>query len=246
MTITVLTTWQTGFQTLGLDWFNNGSGDYLVFSDATNDQVHLFSVASGTVTDTKDLMDTNVSAFGVAGGPNGQMFTTNDWTNSTLYIWSGSIWSLETNPAGSNGRGMEFNVASGNYWEAATSGSTKTIYRFTPGAGSSTYTITQPATQMSGIAVFPYAGNLAVMVGCYNTANFYFYSYNGSALTWIGTAPCPTVSGLSSSLGLCYSPTRDTFFWSWTDASSVAHLTELEINGVSLQSTTWGEIKTLF
>lgn len=241
--VDVIETWHPSApQILGLDWLNSTPDRYVLFACATQDKVYAWDTQSETTTDLS-LSASNLNCFGVAAGPAGSILSTNDWGNSSLFVWNGSAWSTQSNPAGSNGRGMEFDEDTGDYWEASSSGSTYTLYRFIPGVGQSSYVITQPTNQLSGIALFPYNGNLGVVVTNYNAPhNFYFYEFNGSTLTYIGTTPCPAM-GQTSSFGLCYAESRNTFFWSWT--SGTPSLTELEITYVGLTRSTWGSIKTM-
>lgn len=244
ISVTVLETWVPGVQTLGLDWLNSEDG-YVIMASAAEDRINRWDATNETLNGYVDLMDTNVSCFGVAAGPVGALFTSNDWILTNLFVCaSGPSWvDLPANPAGSNGRGMEYDEATGDYWEVGSSGSTYTIYRFVPGGSSQSFQITEPVNQLSGIALFPYEGNLGVMVTCYNVHNFYFYQFDGATLSYVGTVPCPSV-GLSYSYGLCYANSRGTFFWSWSDGSTYS-LSELEIEfEVGLTSATWGSIKT--
>lgn len=242
--ITVIETWAPGLsQILGLDWYNDEDG-YILMASATEDRINRWNANTEALDGFIDLMDTNTACFGVAAGPAGSLFTSNDWSMTNLYVCSsGPTWTdLPTNPAGSNGRGMEFDEETGNYWEVGTSGTTYTLYRFTPGVGEASYVITEPTNQLSGIAVFPYNGNLGVVVTCYNVHNFYFYEFDGSSLTYIDMAPCPIAT--TSSFGLCYANSRDTFFWSWS--AGTPSLTEFSIGELSLSPATWGSIKTMF
>jgi hypothetical protein len=242
--ITVIESWVPGVQILGLDWLNDEDG-FIAMASATDDMINRWDASSEALSGAIDLMDTNTNCFGVAAGPTGALFTSNDWSLTNLFVRASTWIDLPPNPAGSGGRGMEFDEETGEYWEAGSDGSTHTLYRFIPGVGSIPYVITEPTYRLSGIAVFPYDDNLGVVVTTYNVHNFYFYEFDGTTLTHLGTVPCPAL-GQSSSLGLCYANSRDTFFWSWSDGSTY-HLTELDIDfNVSLTPSTWGSIKTLF
>jgi hypothetical protein len=246
VTISVIETWTPGVsQILGLDWYNYEDG-YVLMASATEDRINRWDANAEALAGFIDLVDTNANCFGVAAGPEGFLFTSNDWTQNSLYVRSsGGAWGLESNPAGTNGRGMEYDEDSGQYWEAATSGTTYTLYRFVPDVGSATYNITQPQDNLSGLAVFPYSGDLGIVVTSYDDHHFYFYVYDGSTVSYLGSAACPGMSGLQSSLGICYADSRDTFFWSWSDGTTY-YLTELDIDQIGLAPATWGSIKTLF
>lgn len=246
VTITVIETWTPGVQMLGLDWLNSEDG-YVIMASASEDRINRWDAGAEALSGYIDLMDTNVSCFGVAAGPTGALFTSSDWSLTNLFVCGeGPTWiDLPANPAGSGGRGMEYDEENGEYWEAGSSGSTYTLYRFVPGGSTDSYVITEPVNQLSGLALFPYEGSLGVLVTCYNTLNFYFYEFDGSTLSYLATVPCPSV-GAASSLGLCYANSRGTFYWSWSNGSTNG-LTELDIDiELGLAPATWGSIKTQF
>lgn len=246
ITVTVIETWDPGVQILGLDWFNCIDG-YIAMASAEDDKIYRWDATNEMPAGSIDLMDTNASCFGVAAGPTGAIFTSNDWSLTNLFVCgSDPSWiDLPANPAGSGGRGMEYDEETGEYWEVGTVGTNYTLYSFVPGVGESSFELTQPSDQLSGVALFPYEGNLGVAVTCYNVHYLYFYEYDGAALTHIGIAPCPEL-GQAYSFGLCYANSRDTFYWSWSDGSD-SHLTELDIDfDAGLTPSTWGSIKAQF
>lgn len=245
ITVTVVETWVPGVQVLGIDWLNDSDG-FVAMACALDDMINRWDAAGETLAGSIDLMDTNASCFGVAAGPTGAIFTSNDFSLTNLFVRGDGYWAdLPANPAGSGGRGMEYDEETGEYWEVGTSGTTYSIYNFVPGVTTNTFVITEPSNQLSGIAIFPYNGNLGVVVTCYNVHNFYFYEFDGSTLDHIGTVPCPAM-GQVYSYGLCYANSRDTFFWSWSNGSTYT-LSELDIDiELGLTSATWGSIKTQF
>jgi hypothetical protein len=80
------------------------------------------------------------------------------------------------------------------------------------------------------------------VVTTYNTHNFYFYSYNGSTLDYIGSAACP--STCSSSYGLTYSETSGNLFWAFNNGGY--RIAEVSFTITSLSRDTWAGIKTSF
>jgi|WetSurMetagenome_2_1015567.scaffolds.fasta_scaffold22747_2 hypothetical protein len=250
VSLSVIETWTLPVsQILGLDWYYWEDG-YIVFASSSEDRVYRWDANLENLYGYTDTMDTNALAYGVAAGPNGSYFATNDFGNSWMYMWwpapGGAAWEPHPNPAGSNGRDMEWDHDNNVFWEAATSGSTRMVYRFLYDTSYTTYTLTQPGGQLSGLAVFYPSGVTTLAVTCYSDLHIYFYQFNGSSLNWIGTADCPAVPGLSQSCGLCYAHSRGTMYWSWLDTGGVYHLTELGIGNLGLQPSTWGIIKTLF
>ena len=245
ISITVIDTWTPGVQILGLDWLNSEDG-YVIMASAEDDRINRWDAAGGCMAGGIDLMDTNTNCFGVAAGPEGAILTTNDWMLSNLFVNSGGVWvDLPENPAVSLGRGMEFDEATGEYWEAATANGVYSIYNFVPGGTTNRFIISEPSYQLSGLAVFPCNGNLGVVVTSYNVHQFYFYEYDGSTLTHFGTVPCPSM-GQAQSYGLCYADSRGTFFWSWAKGSA-CYLSELDIDfDAGLTPDTWGGIKAQF
>jgi hypothetical protein len=250
VSLTVIETWTPPVdEILGLDWYEWEDG-YVVFVSSSEDRVYRWDAGYESLYGFTDLMDTNTSAFGVASGPSGTYFSTNDYVNSWMYFWwpapGGAAWEVHENPAGSNGRDMEWDPDGNVFWEAATVAGSRRIYRFLYPSPYTTYTLTQPTGQLSGLAVFYPGGTTTLAVTSYTDLHVYFYQFTGSSLTWIGTAACPAVPGLNQSCGLCYAHSRGTMFWSWVDTGGTYHLTELQIGALGLQPGTWGNIKTLF
>jgi hypothetical protein len=102
-------------------------------------------------------------------------------------------------------------------------------------------------SQLSGLTTFPYSGTLGLAVTTYNPGLIghfiWLYQYNRDGFDLIGTAQVPSCD---MSLGLAYSSSRGTFFWSWTDVSYNFHISELSITGLAMEQSTWGAIKTSF
>jgi len=186
----------------------------------------------------------NGSAFGVAwnNDPTNDTYYTDDWDTSNLFYTEdfGSTWSNYPNPAGSNARGMDFD--GNDYWTTNDSGGG--LWRFQPGVGQSNHAIPEITSQPSGVAVFPYEGDIGVAVTSYTVYNIWFYVWDGADLTYLGSAPCP--ASCTSSLGLAYSGNTSTMFWSYNTASGYK-ISEFSFDiSVALEQSTWGSIKTSF
>lgn len=169
----------------------------------------------------------------------------NCFVNDNMY-YNLPSWNVAfSNPAGSNGRGMDFQN-DGNYiWETYSSGDTHRIYRIDEAGGYTYFTITEVPGQMSGLAVFPYNGNLGIFVTCFDFQDWFLYEFDGSSLTYEGSGN-PGLSSFSMSLGLTYYPDTDTFFWSYKVYGTIRWIAEVEFIETTLEQSTWGNIKTQF
>jgi len=162
------------------------------------------------------------------------------WDDSNIQIYTaGSGWTGETNPVGDQGRGMDFDGS--NTW---ITNSDIGVCRFQPGVGQSFYTLTEPQAQLSGLTTFAHGANTGVMVTTYDDLNFYFYEFDGSSMVYLGSTPVPV--SCTSSMGLTYSASRDSFFWSYV-AGGTYYIDELDITFVetAIEETTWGQIKAM-
>ena len=236
--VTVLNTFQAPYSAhiLGMDYVEDDQ--IIVFNSNTDNKLFMCDPDDGTYVSELALTYTgNPSPFGNCWKVDaGVTAWVNDWSASTIAVWDGSSWSSISNPAANLGRGMDFEDPC--IWET---NSSSAILRFEPGGAASSYSPGVPS-QMSGLCVFPYETSTGVMVTCYNTHQFFFYEFDGSSLNSLGVANCPTAC--NSSLGLTYSESRDTYFWSYSSGSgyTIAEL-DIEIN-VGLTPSTWAGIKT--
>lgn len=164
----------------------------------------------------------------------------NDYSDTIIYYFDGGGWDTYANPTSFDGRGMDYD---GSYiWEAYSSGGYG-VYQFDDsGSVQGSWLLPEIPGQLSGLAVFDSGGNVGIAVTCYNTHNMYFYEFDGT-MTYLGMGALPSIA--SSSLGLCYSETRGTFFWSYNSASGYS-ISELQVDESALEQSTWGSIKTVF
>jgi len=244
ITATLIDSWSVTWaqQALGLDCFEDGATTYVLHSSNSDHYVQAFDPVSGTGMGTMNLDPANGSCFGVAfnNDPDSDSYLTDDWSDTVLYFTTnfGSSWSTYPNPAGNAGRGMDFDGV--DYW--ITNSSTG-IYRFQPTVGQEAFTLGEVPSQLSGLCVFPFMGDVGICVTTYNTHNLYFYQYDGSTMTYLGSVACP--AACSSSYGLCYSDNRGTIFWSYNSGGYTIGEVEFDID-VALERSTWGEIKANF
>jgi len=171
----------------------------------------------------------------------------NDWRD-ILNIWRmgfGTGWELAYANPSPEPRGMDIDDAM-TVWEI--DASSRVLYHFDlNGSIIDTFSLTElPSSFACGLSVFPFEGDLGIVVGGYAYADFYFYRYDGSTLEFINSAPVP--QAMNQSYGISYSCDTGSFFWVYKDAANDYFLCEFtaEIEQVSLEQTTWGSIKSIF
>lgn len=244
ITLTLLNTWDPVVKALGLDVFEDATDTYVLGVNNNDDLVRAYDAATGAPLGSLTLDAGNTNAFGIAwnNDPTNDTYYVDDFVSSFLFYTDdfGTSWTTLSNPAGSNARGMDFDGT--DYW--TTNGEGGGLWRFQPGVGQDNLTIPEVTAQPSGLAVFPYEGDVGVAVTTYNSFNIWFYVWDGVDLTYLGSAPCP--AGCSSSLGLTYSYNTDTMFWSYITGSGYK-VSEFSVDfGTALQHDTWGAIKSAF
>ena len=244
ITLTVLNTFQVSSagQMLGLD--TQDGSDQLVVLDSNAELIR--SVVMGTGNPVWTNSTPIPYTFGCCHNwPATYGWYVNGFINSSMYYYSGS-WNVAfANPAGISGRGMDFQN-DGNYiWETSSSGSTFRILRIDETGGHTSYSISEPPGQMSGLAVFPYNGNLGIFVTFYDFQNWFLYEFDGSTLTFKGSGN-PGLSNFSGSYGLTYHPDTDTFFWSYKVYGTIRWIAEVQFTESALEQSTWGSLKTQF
>lgn len=169
----------------------------------------------------------------------------NSWISSDMYYYEdGAGWSTAwANPAGTYGRGMEYNTVTNYFWQTSSS----TGVYWMDEAGANTYfALSEPGSQMSGITVFPYNGNLGIIITTYDYQDWHFYEFEpGGGFTYLGSAN-PGISSFDGSYGITYNPDNDTFFWSYKLSGDIFWIGEYSVSGLALEKDTWGGIKSEF
>lgn|GEM_PF-3508045 len=233
-------------QMLGLDYDDHD--DLLGLMD--NDSSYIRAVETGTGTESWSEAVPYSETFGTCHDltyPYG--WWVNSWATGNLYYWDGvdSWGAVYANPAGDDGRGMDFDE-SGYIWQAATNSTPSVgLYRINAATGTSEYfdLLGGPiVSRLSGLTYIPYAPHPMLVVTCYTSPDWYFYEYDGTDLSLIGTA-IPQVSDFDGSRGLTFSSDTGTIFWSYKTTTS-RWIAEVEFNSGALQQSTWGNIKTQF
>jgi len=89
-----------------------------------------------------------------------------------------------------------------------------------------TYSTPQLNDQLSGLTTFPLGSDVGIMLTSYYVDKFFFYRYDGSSLDFLGSVDIPLWT--NSALGLAYSASRDSFYYSYTDGATYT-ISELDI-----------------
>ncbi|HPF32555.1 MAG TPA: hypothetical protein PLM22_00915 [Candidatus Sabulitectum sp.] len=244
ISISVVNEWTLsgGMKALGLDVVETAEHIYVLGAD--NQQNRIFFWDQGNPAGSLILDAANDNCFGICWNNDldTETYYTNDWYIPSLYYTEdfGSTWTSGSNPAGIDGRGMDFDGT--NYW--TTNGTEGGIWRFQPGSGAENIATPEVPSQPSGLAVFPYEGDLGIVITPYNPSNLYFYRWDGSALTYLGSTACP--GSPYASYGLAYSENNGHLYWSCSASSGGNTITELSFTITSLSRNTWAGIKTAF
>ena len=243
--LTILNTFQvpSAGQMLGLD--TQDGSDQLVIMDSNAGLIR--GVVMGTGNPVWTLATPCSFTFGCCHNwPSPYGWYVNCFINNNIYYYDDSAWNVAfSNPAGSCGRGMDFQN-DGNYiWETYSNGTTYGIYRIDETGSFTYYAITDVPGQMSGLAVFPYNSNLGIFVTGYEFQEWFLFEFDGSSLTYKGSGD-PGLSNFSGSLGLTYHPDTDTFFWSYKVYGTIRWIAEIQFTESALEQSSWGGIKAQF
>lgn len=245
ISLTVENTFDPVTKALGLDIYEDAAATYVLGTNNVDLIVQAYDAYTGGALGSLPLDPANSSCFGVAwnNDPVDDTYFTSDWGSSNLFYTEdfGVSWNTYPSPAGSAARGMDFDGT--DYW--TTNGTGGGLWRFQPGVGESNLSIPEITDQPSGVTTFPYQGDVGVAVTAYNVHSIWFYVWDNTSLTFLGSAPCPLPCG--SSYGLAYSANTDTIFWSYRDTGNNYKISELSFDiSVALQQDTWGSIKSTF
>lgn len=238
--------WALPYWAMGLEVYYEPGYSVVLGADPEYNMVFAYDGSTGVPTgEVIELDPDNGSCFGIVwdNNPDSPVFCTNDW--STSYIFDtedfGTNWSSSVNPAGLNGRGMDHDGV--DYWMVSIDG--PELFRFQPGGSFEIMDIPEVPTLPSGITVFPHEGNVGIAITTYHTHNIYFYQWDGSLLSFIGSAACPA-SSISLSTGLAFREANGNMYWSYEDSAGIYHLVEIAFEITSLQRSSWGSIKRNF
>ncbi len=243
ISLTVVNSFAPGKQVLGLDCFVATGTNYILGVCRNDVEVQAYQI-DGTPVGTLSLDATNTNCFGIAwnNNPDTDIYQVDDWAVDYIFTTEdfGTTWTTTANPTGHNGRGMDFDGT--DYW---ITNSNTSLYRFQPGVGAENITVSGVPTQMSGLAVFPYGSNLGIAVATYNTPNIYFFEWDGSSLSSLGSAATPGTN-VNASYGLTYNPVTGNMHMAYTDTGNAFHVVEFSFDITSLDRASWGSIKSSF
>lgn len=243
ITITLEDEWLVDWasQVLGMDAWNDGSYVNIVFSSRNDMQLSSLDPSTGGSAGAVDLDPANTNCFGVVWNDDlsNPVWHTNDWTDNVLYYTEDQFttWETTANPAEDDGRGMDFDGT--DYWQSYKD---EGVYRFQPGTGQELISISGLPGQISGLSVFPYEGNMGLVVTFYQTNAFYFYEWDGASMTMLGEAPTPF--SVYRNYGLAYCEFNEMLYWAYQTSGGDRYIAELSFTiEEALQPTTWGQIK---
>ena len=170
----------------------------------------------------------------------------NDWDSDTeIYRFSTvSGWSYAFENPSAEPRGMDFDPSL-NIWEI--DAASHILYVFDiAGTVSESWTLSElPSDYACGCSVFPFGAGLGIIIGGYQYADFYFYSFDGSTLEYLGAAPIP--QSASSSYGITWSDLTQSYYWIYKDSGGDFRLCEFTVEfEVTLDQSTWGAVKAGF
>lgn len=219
----------------------------LLVTDYNADQVISVDPVTGDQNYTIDCPPEVPQVLGVCQyqEPSTNLMYINDWQNGTdIYeydVVAGS-WSLAfANPV-VEPRGMDFDEDE-YMWQI--DADSHVLYQIDlTGSVMDSWTLAElPDGYACGLSVFPYEGDMGVIVGGYYYDDFYFYLYDGSNMEYMGSAPVP--QSASSSYGVSYSMDTDSFYWIYRSGDYYMCEFTADIEE-SLTPTTWGQIKSGF
>ena len=231
--------------TMGLDVWTNGGEIRIIFCDQVLRELGSFDPVTGVVVGAIPLDPSNTECFGVAFNNNlsSPLWYTNDCSETCLYYTTDlTTWGTTPNPSGALGRGMDFD--GNDYWQTfGDSG----VYRFQPGVVEEFVELPGVSGVMSGLTVFPFNGNLGIVVTCYESHKFHFHEWDGSTITYLGSADCPSSVYNSDNFGLAYCDLNGMLYWSYINTTFDTVIAEISFEIiVGLQQDTWGSIKSGF
>ena len=243
VTITILNDWTLADVALGLDVLEGAGAFILLAADPVKGQIMTYDPDNADPLMSFDLDSQNGNCFGIVcnNNPDTDTYYTNDWLDDVFYYTEdfGTSWITETNPSGHAARGMDFDGV--DYW--TTNGTSGGVWRFQPGIGQENISTPEVTGQPSGLAVFPYGGNLGIAITTYTNLLF-FFQWDGATMSFIGSTNC--IPDCQNSMGLTYSATNGTFFWTYVHNSDDYHLAEFSFTAAAFEQLSWGSIKTSF
>ncbi len=244
ISLTMVNSFQVGeaSQMLGLD--HGTSVAYLAIMDNSGDSIRWVPEAGGSQAFAVGVPYS--STFGLCHDwPPGYDWYVNSWTSSDMYLYEtgGGTWSVAfANPAGSMGRGLDWQDSESVLWQTDDGDG---VWRLDASGSGDFYATPEITSRMSGLTVVERGGHVYVIVTRYSSQLWYFYEFDGSSLTYIGSAD-PGMTSFNTSYGLSACDARDSVYWSYVVYGSLRWIGEFSWTVTSLERSTWGSIKAEF
>lgn len=230
----------------GIESLNNS----VVMTDPVSDTLYVCS-ETGTLQNTVAINPGCSNAYGTCYGELGgeQCWFFNDSSlTSTTYLWrytDPGTWTYCTNPAGGNGRGMDYSFLTGNYWQVAFDGDNSLWRHNNSGSYGFEYSISEVSGEISGVTAFPFDGDEGLVI-CGRTDNyFHVYKVLMGIVIHQGSALLPDTT-VDYTLDISWNPTTDYFYWLYSKGG-IRYVARLDATiEQDLQTETWGAVKSLF
>jgi len=164
-----------------------------------------------------------------------------------FYTTDFSNWDSYPNPAGTDGKGLEWTDISAAtlILEAKYSGFESGVYMFTElNEVSVYYEVSYPNNYLTGVTVFPFNGNYYLMLMSSEMDYFYFYT-STVPLTLVGYVEFPADFDGHYDIAYCYS--RDSVYMSGEDNGQFCvYELHFDFYNVGIQSKSLGCVKALY
>ncbi|MCD4847122.1 MAG: hypothetical protein K8R76_02905 [Candidatus Aegiribacteria sp.] len=246
ITLTVVNHWPIyECSVYGLDVWENGSSMGVAFCTYDSDSLLSFDPEDwNNISSLGPLAASNNNSYGVAVNDNltsPPVWVTSNMNDTLFYTDDNFVtWNSFNHPGGGT-QAYDMDFDGSHYW--VTNGS-NSVTRFQISGSSQNFTLHELGGTARLLCVFPYQLSFGLAVAR-RTGLLHFYSWNEASLDYLGNCDFPT--GYWDSYGLAFSESRDTMFWSYSTASGIPCIYELNLGiEVSLNHSTWGAIKASY
>lgn len=251
ITISVVNDWTLSEKALDLAIMETPTGPVVLGIDNGDDVIRIWE--NGQTSQTITLPPSSSGhTWGIATKNQGDTVTeiiSTDFDSYDMHRSNdvGLTWDTFTDPGGKYTRGLDWDGT--HYW-GVINGYTDQLVRFQPGGTSETFDIPEIGDdqQGSGIALFPLAdGDTGIVVAVFDTGKFFFFRWDGSAVSYVDSADSPFASNVYLSCGLAYCDSTGHFFWTYGPESGFRMVEfTVSLSSQDLSGTTWGAIKATF
>lgn len=235
-----------GVNLRGCDYSDTLGG--LLITDYSEDTIYVVNPSTGLPELTLACPSEIPQPLGICSYEDGNelLIYLNDW-DSVMDVWEWSsftFWSYAFGNPSVEPRGMAMDTDN-TIWEMQAS--PQVLYHLDlTGSVLGSWTLSGvPSTYACACSVFPFYGDLGILIGGYAYTDFYFFVWDGANLESIGIAPVP--QSIGSSYGVTYREATDSFYWVYKSPGGEFRLCEFTAEFVeSLDQSTWGAIKSTF